>query len=280
MMGIYITEVVWWSVRPIWFLIWGGVFERHPRLKLAITESTTVWAPEAMALMDSALLRDALQRQARRLPQPPLDEAERVLPSATSSSAPRACRGARSRCATAIGLGNIMWGSDYPHPEGTWPETRAADARELSRRSRAGARRDARRQRRCASTASTQASSRRSWRASARRRRRSAPRRNRMARVRWVKSLEQVKRDAERNPEFLSSTVRSLRVVYETSPALAAAVIPKPLVAGARPEVCVTLLARRDAHHAGRTRSRSARRSSACARATTASRASGCSRCR
>ena len=23
-----------------------------------------------------------------------------------------------------IGLENIMWGSDYPHPEGTWPETR------------------------------------------------------------------------------------------------------------------------------------------------------------
>ena len=23
-----------------------------------------------------------------------------------------------------IGLGNIMWGSDYPHPEGTWPHTR------------------------------------------------------------------------------------------------------------------------------------------------------------
>jgi acetoacetate decarboxylase len=60
-----------------------------------------------------------------------------------------------------------------------------------------------------------------------------------MARLRWVKSLEQVKRDAERNPEFLSSTVRSLRVVYETSAAFAAAVIPKPLVP-ARPEVCVT----------------------------------------
>jgi predicted TIM-barrel fold metal-dependent hydrolase len=24
----------------------------------------------------------------------------------------------------AIGLANIMWGSDYPHPEGSWPETR------------------------------------------------------------------------------------------------------------------------------------------------------------
>jgi hypothetical protein len=23
-----------------------------------------------------------------------------------------------------IGLDNLMWGSDYPHPEGTWPHTR------------------------------------------------------------------------------------------------------------------------------------------------------------
>lgn len=24
----------------------------------------------------------------------------------------------------AIGVGNVMWGSDFPHPEGSWPETR------------------------------------------------------------------------------------------------------------------------------------------------------------
>ena len=23
-----------------------------------------------------------------------------------------------------IGVGNIMWGNDFPHPEGTWPYTR------------------------------------------------------------------------------------------------------------------------------------------------------------
>ena len=23
-----------------------------------------------------------------------------------------------------IGIGNMMWGTDYPHPEGTWPITR------------------------------------------------------------------------------------------------------------------------------------------------------------
>ena len=22
-----------------------------------------------------------------------------------------------------IGVGNVMWGTDYPHPEGSWPET-------------------------------------------------------------------------------------------------------------------------------------------------------------
>ena len=24
----------------------------------------------------------------------------------------------------AIGVGNLMWGNDFPHPEGTWPHTR------------------------------------------------------------------------------------------------------------------------------------------------------------
>jgi acetoacetate decarboxylase len=61
-----------------------------------------------------------------------------------------------------------------------------------------------------------------------------------MARVRYVKTLEQVKRDAERNPEFLSSTVRSLRVVYETDPAAHAALVPRPLAPAARPEIGVT----------------------------------------
>ena len=36
--GIYLTEVRWWAARPLWFLIWSGVFERHPKLKFGITE--------------------------------------------------------------------------------------------------------------------------------------------------------------------------------------------------------------------------------------------------
>ena len=61
-----------------------------------------------------------------------------------------------------------------------------------------------------------------------------------MARVRYLKSLEQIQKAADANPEFLSSTVRSLRAVYETDAAIAAAVTPRPLAPAARPEVCVT----------------------------------------
>lgn len=61
-----------------------------------------------------------------------------------------------------------------------------------------------------------------------------------MARLRFVKSPAQLKAAAESNPEFLDSTVRSIRAVYETDPKIAAAVVPRPLEPAARPEVCVT----------------------------------------
>ena len=61
-----------------------------------------------------------------------------------------------------------------------------------------------------------------------------------MARLRYVRTLEQVKKAADANPEFLKSTVRSLRAVYETDPGIVEAVIPKPLEPTERPQVCVT----------------------------------------
>ena len=123
MMGIYISEVVWWSVRPMWFLIWGGVFERFPRLRLAITESTTVWVPETLQLLDfryeethyAAKLGDYRSHLSMK----PSDYFRRNV-FLGASCMPR--REAELR--HAIGVLNIMWGSDYPHPEGTWPTTR------------------------------------------------------------------------------------------------------------------------------------------------------------
>jgi acetoacetate decarboxylase len=61
-----------------------------------------------------------------------------------------------------------------------------------------------------------------------------------MAKLRYVKTLEQVKAAAESNPEFLDSTVRSIRCRYETDPAVHAALVPKPLEPAAEPIMAVT----------------------------------------
>jgi len=61
-----------------------------------------------------------------------------------------------------------------------------------------------------------------------------------MAVLRYVKTLEQVKAARERKPDLLDSRVRSIRCVYETDPAVAAALIPRPLEPVERPLVCVT----------------------------------------
>jgi predicted TIM-barrel fold metal-dependent hydrolase len=123
MMGIYISEVVWWSARPVWFLIWGGVFERHPTLKVAVTESTCIWVPELLALLDQrhgeSHYSQKLGDFTSHLPLRPSEYFRRNV-FLGASCMPR--REAELR--HQIGLHNIMWGTDYPHPEGSWPSTR------------------------------------------------------------------------------------------------------------------------------------------------------------
>lgn len=122
-LGIYVTEVAWWLTRPVVFMIWGGVFERHPKLKVAITEGSTIWVPELLALMDqrfgdhhfSAKLGTGYKSHLKMKPSEYFRRNIRVGSSAMSR------REAEMR--HEIGLQTIMWGTDYPHPEGTWPVT-------------------------------------------------------------------------------------------------------------------------------------------------------------
>jgi predicted TIM-barrel fold metal-dependent hydrolase len=124
MVGIYISEVCWWNARPLTFMIWGGVFERFPQLRVTITEGTAVWVPEYLRLLDfryadtpySAKLGDYTSHMSMK---PSEYFARNVMIGA--SCMPR--REAEIRY--DIGIRNIAWGSDYPHPEGTWPHTKS-----------------------------------------------------------------------------------------------------------------------------------------------------------
>ena len=44
--GSYLMEVHVWLTRPLTFMLWGGVFTRFPKLKVAITEGTSAWVPD------------------------------------------------------------------------------------------------------------------------------------------------------------------------------------------------------------------------------------------
>lgn len=123
-MLMYATEATYFSHRNLWMLIWGGVLERFPRMKLVLTETRADWVPGALQLLDgihSAPFFRNIQNTARLKPS---EYFERQCYIAASFMGPH-----ESAMRHDIGLGRLMWGADFPHVEGTWPRTRKSLAR-------------------------------------------------------------------------------------------------------------------------------------------------------
>lgn len=124
-LGIFVTEVVWWPARPLWFMLWSGVFERFPGLRFGVTEAGCWWLPNLLWFWDRLYLG---QKGAEKLGKKPFGDNVLMLPSEYvdrncyigASNTKRREIGMRYE----IGLTNICWGNDFPHPEGTWPLTR------------------------------------------------------------------------------------------------------------------------------------------------------------
>jgi predicted TIM-barrel fold metal-dependent hydrolase len=101
-------------------LIFSGVFERHPRLQLAIVEFELAWAPHLLASMDYTY-RERPEEAIHRFKDGmrPSDFFHRNVCLSFQEDA----IGIRLR--DTIGVDNMMWGSDYPHSESTFPRSRA-----------------------------------------------------------------------------------------------------------------------------------------------------------
>ena len=108
-------------------MILSGVFERHPRLTLAIVEFELSWAPNILASMDYTYRErheEAIYRF--RDGMRPSDFFHRNVVLSFQEDA----LGIRLR--DVIGVDNMMWGSDYPHSESTFPQSRKILAEILS----------------------------------------------------------------------------------------------------------------------------------------------------
>ncbi len=126
-MLLYINEVPFYTERPLVQLILSGVFERFPRLKVIFTEAGCAWVPPLLARLDETIrgIRNTGATGEIRY------GADHVLPRDATEyfhqnvwmgvSQPRQ---ADAEARHIIGLDKFMWGSDYPHDEGTYPYTR------------------------------------------------------------------------------------------------------------------------------------------------------------
>ncbi|MCU1361692.1 MAG: hypothetical protein JWN99_2981 [Ilumatobacteraceae bacterium] len=99
--------------RLVWQLMLAGVFDRYPNLRLVLTEVRADWVPATLTLLDSWY-----------------DEGDRPLKMKPSEYWHRNCfvtpssiHRAEVELRDQIGVDRLMFGMDYPHPEGTWPNT-------------------------------------------------------------------------------------------------------------------------------------------------------------
>jgi predicted TIM-barrel fold metal-dependent hydrolase len=113
-------ERMWYPRRPLWLLTLSGVLDRHPGLKLVFTELNADWLPAYLKQMDvvySDYVRSA-RKLSEHLSMPPSEFWKRQC-FVGASSISRHEVGLRDE----IGLETMMFGTDYPHNEGTWPTT-------------------------------------------------------------------------------------------------------------------------------------------------------------
>lgn len=106
------------AARPIAEMVFGGVFERHPRLVWVMAEARIGWLPFFVSWMDRQVsIREAGPIDALSLP--PSEYVRRNV-RVTFEDDPV---GGRLLHEPWSGLQEIvLWGCDYPHPQGVWPD--------------------------------------------------------------------------------------------------------------------------------------------------------------
>jgi predicted TIM-barrel fold metal-dependent hydrolase len=109
-----------WVRVSLGHLILTGVFERHPRLRVGSVEHELSWVPHFLDRLDYTYTQRARREGWHRFKDDslPSDFFHRnVLLSFQEDGL-----GIRDRA--LIGVDQLMWGSDYPHTESTFPRSR------------------------------------------------------------------------------------------------------------------------------------------------------------
>ncbi len=116
--AMYISEVDMWAHRPFTALVWSGAFERHENLKFVLTETGCSWILETLRLLEFKADLPIFKYFTKDLSLRPSEYFARQCYIGASFMSPN-----EGKDRYKIGLDKLMWGTDYPHLEGTWPNT-------------------------------------------------------------------------------------------------------------------------------------------------------------
>jgi len=128
--AIMLIELAWYAHRGVWHLIFGGVVERHPNLRVVLTEQGTSWIPRGLETLDWFHRRMTFGGAAeaaffgaatKGMSMTPTEYFRRNFWVGASFLRP-----SESPLRYEVGIDRIMWGADYPHSEGSYPYTTEA----------------------------------------------------------------------------------------------------------------------------------------------------------
>jgi predicted TIM-barrel fold metal-dependent hydrolase len=128
--AVTVMESPFYWHRGLAHLIFSGVFERFPKLKYILTEQGAGWVPAHLAQLDAfykgakepGTIRNKFAGDAvAALPKLPSEYFAEHCYLGASAMMPAECERRYD-----IGVDRIMWGTDFPHAEGTYPYSRAA----------------------------------------------------------------------------------------------------------------------------------------------------------
>ncbi len=107
-------------------MVLGGVFERHPKLKLVTAEGDAGWMPHYMYRMDHAAYTAADDGIIKGLSKHPSEYIKSNVYMTFQDDY------TAFRNATEQNYKQLLWANDYPHTDSTWPNSQALLAKHAS----------------------------------------------------------------------------------------------------------------------------------------------------
>ncbi|HEX2047651.1 MAG TPA: amidohydrolase family protein [Acidimicrobiales bacterium] len=130
---LFMLELSWWDQRVLRHLLLGGVLERHPDLHFVFTEAGMSWIPREIQTMEYFF--DSMKRPRGASDLSFGEQVVSGLSCRPSEYWRRQCHVGASFMHPSdkafwdqVGIESIMWGSDYPHVEASFPFSRQAIA--------------------------------------------------------------------------------------------------------------------------------------------------------